>query len=420
MKKLFITMSFGIALGFGVILSGCNSVNEPDEIIPNERKDIILDATTRSAADNLKDFYLQFTTDAVKYAESQADIDNVIVSPVSVAMLLSMVANGVEADIQKEITDYLGVTDLSALNNLSKILLTELPTMDNQTQFGLSNSIWVNNTYSTLTPSYSNLMVSNYLADVKYEKFNDDANLLKKFNKWCSDKTDGQIKTMPAQVSSNHIAILLNAMKFKGVWQENTFSKENTAKGTFHGSKGINEVDMMYAPRKERYYVADDKFELFHLIFGNSAFSMTVVLPNENISLSEANEIFTAQEFFKLKEEASLCNLDVYLPKFKIDTKLNLDDVLGSGRLSGLLGELSFNMFEPTQTGIIKFNQAASLDIDETGAKSAAVSSGEIIFTSPGIIHRDEYTIKVDRPFYFFIQEGTTGTCILSGRISDL
>ncbi|MEZ3551557.1 MAG: hypothetical protein K1W02_12690 [Muribaculaceae bacterium] len=69
--------------------------------------------------------------------------------------------------------------------------------------------------------------------------------------------------------------------------------------------------------------------------------------------------------------------------------------------------------------GIVK--QAASFSIDETGAEAAAVSSGELIDTSPGSIDPNHlYTVKVDRPFFFFINEFSSGACVLSGRISDL
>ena len=419
-KNRFFRMAIFAILGLGLILSGCNSENEPERVVPNMRESIELNTDTRSAANELKDFYVQFTTDAVKYAASQTDIDNVIVSPVSAAILLSMIANGVEADTQKEITDYLGVTDLSALNTLSNILLTELPKVDNQTDFGLANSIWINSTYATLTPAYTNLMKSDYMADVRYEKFNDDAKLLKKINDWCSDKTNGQIKTMPTQLSSDQLAILLNAMKFKGVWEEKTFLKENTTKETFHGASRVNDVEMMHSPHKDRYYAADDNFELFYFFFGNSAFYFTVVLPNENLSLTDANELLTTREIRKLQKEAVRCQLEVYLPKFKVNSKLKLDNVLTAGQLAGLKGTMAFNMFEPHQTGQIEFNQASSLDIDETGAIGASVSSGELIAYAPEIIPGGEYTVKVNRPFYFFIREISTGACILSGRISDL
>lgn len=103
--------ALGVLLCFGGMLAGCNSENEPDVIAPNERVDIALDQNTRSAADNLKEFYVNFTTDAVGYVDADDDMrtGNVAVSPLSASMVLAMVANGVSGETQREITEYLGV-----------------------------------------------------------------------------------------------------------------------------------------------------------------------------------------------------------------------------------------------------------------------------------------------------------------------
>ncbi|MDE6096114.1 MAG: hypothetical protein K2G52_07995 [Muribaculaceae bacterium] len=38
------------------------------------------------------------------------------------------------------------------------------------------------------------------------------------------------------------------------------------------------------------------------------------------------------------------------------------------------------------------------------------------IFKVPG----SEQHVRLDRPFFFFIQENSTGACLLSGRITDI
>ncbi len=416
MRKLTLPL---IALGiFLPALCGCESGNGLETATQNERRSIELDNTTRSVAKELNDFYLKFTTDAVKYADSLNEGGNVVVSPLSASMVLAMLANGVDADLQQEIAQYLGTSDLSALNSLSNILLKELPTLDNQSELSLANSIWVNNQYK-LTNAYTELMTTDYMADVKYEDFNGNpSKLLKKINAWCSDKTDGQINEFFDNLDPNTMAILLNAMNFKGAWKENIFNKENTEKQTFHGAKGDSEVDMMQSYLDTRSYNADENFEIFYLDFGNKSFNMTVVVPNETLSISDANQLLSAEELSSLRQGSVLCQLAVYLPRFKADTKMGLDEVLRAGQLSALTGNLSLYMYDPAQRGAMTFKQAACIEIDETGAKVAAVTSGEI--SNSLIMPGGTYTVKVDRPFYFFIKESSTGACLLSGRISDL
>ena len=75
----------GMLSGF----SSCSSEAAPREEreerpVPNKRVDIELSARTRAVADNLRDYYVGFTTDAVRYVDNHPEEKknpNVIVSP---------------------------------------------------------------------------------------------------------------------------------------------------------------------------------------------------------------------------------------------------------------------------------------------------------------------------------------------------
>lgn len=390
-----------------------------EKIVPNDQVDIMLPGETRAAAENLKDFYVEFTTDAVRYVDSSKERGNgnVIVSPLSASMVLAMVANGVEGEVRNEIADYLGVSDISALNSLSNILLTELPKADNRTDLIIANSLWVDNLYK-LTEDYSRIMTSDYLAEIKSENFTGSpAKVLKMINNWCSDKTDGLIKEMLPELNPLTLAVILNAVNFKGEWADQAFLREDTQVKAFHGESGDSEVEMMYSRPKYRKYSSDDLFEAFYLDFGNSAFSLMVVLPKEGVSSTKANELLTTEEFSKLENEASIKEVYIHFPKFRMDSKLELGDILAMGRFSGITNDLTFNMFEPSVEGKVIYRQGSSLEIDESGAKLVASTSGEIVYGSPA---SPTIGVTVDRPFYFFLKEKSTGACILSGRITDL
>jgi len=410
--------ALGIIAGSMAFYS-CSSDGEVVEpIVPNERKPIELDGETRAAAASLKDFYVGFTADATEYVDGDDMFKskNVVVSPLSAYMVLAVMANGVDEDMSEEIVRYLGTDNLSALNSLASTLLDKLPVADNQTDMKLVNSVWVNKL--KLNPGYAGLIGKDYLAEINYEDFSGNTKkVLKKINKWCSEKTNGLIPKMYDDLDPSCMAIILNAMYFKGLWEEETFLTENTGKDVFHGSKGDSEVDMMYAYSKHRLYAADDNFDLFFLPFGNGSFSLMVLLPNENLSLEEANSMLTPEMLTRLRDGLVDCNLSVYLPRFKVENKLPLNDIFGLGNLN-VDRPLMFNMFEPKQSGLVNFKQAAVLEIDEAGVKAAAVTGGEIDTAAP--VAGGSYSVKVDRPFYFFLQENSTGACLLSGRIADL
>ena len=144
-------------VGTGMIMTclmlstSCSSTEDNEIVLPNDRVDIELNGSTRAAANSLKDFYVNFTTDAAKYVDNESDLSgNFIVSPLSASMVLSMIANGVEEDVRQEISDYLGTNDVDALNSFASTMLTKLPKIDNQTEVKLANSAWVNNNYKLI------------------------------------------------------------------------------------------------------------------------------------------------------------------------------------------------------------------------------------------------------------------------------
>ena len=405
-----------------IFACACTSQSDviDDEIDPNERGWIELEQDTRAVAENLQDFYLNYTLDAIKYVDSNNEIlsKNTVVSPLSASMVLAMLANGVDDEAKSEILEYLGVNDLNDLNGLSEILLSKLPTADNRTEMKIANAIWVNEGYK-LNQDFSSLINLTYQGEINYADFNEGKKTANAINKWCSAKTNGLIPEMFDEIDPLSMAILLNAVFFKGKWRDETFLKENTKKETFNGLNKTTEVDMMHATHAMRNYFANDSFEIFYLPFGNRSFSFIGIVPREGISLEEATRLLTDEEIASLKENTVYCMLAVDMPKFKVENELKLNDIFKIGGLESVCESIDMKMFQEEVAGSIFFKQAANLEIDESGAKLAAVTSGDISTAAP-IIPGSEQHVRLDRPFYFFIQENSTGACLLSGMITDI
>jgi len=397
----------------------------PSDKVRHEPKQIELTQDTRSTASDLGDFYVQFTTDMTKYIDSKnSDGDkNVIVSPLSAAMVLGMVTNGVDENIKKVITEYLGTEDTEALNSLCKILLDELPATDNLTNIRLTNSFWTNKDMNvTLEDRFASTIKSMYQSETANLNFSSDpAKSKNTINAWCSRNTDGLIPDFIQDIDPNIIAIALNAMYFNAPWDGPLFSADNTKPATFHGASKDSEVMMMNMIEKPNRYAADESFEYFSLPLGNSSFNLRVMLPKEGLSLGQASELVTAGRLSQLMKDSEQVKLTLDFPKFKAEGKYCLSNMFDMTQLSPLSSVIKFNMFNPEKDGTIIFQQATSFRVDESGAEAAAVTSAEMIDTAaPVIAPQESVTVKVDRPFFFFIDEFSTGACVLSGRIANL
>lgn len=395
-------------------LMSCES--SKDEPSDNTRKDIVLTPGTKAAANQLQDFYINFTADAVKWNRENTlkTSDNMVVSPLSASMLLGMVANGVEQPVAEKIASYLGVEDLESLNALSKTLLVNLPVADQKVKISLANSIWVSNLYKLSTP-FSAEMTNKYQASIKSIDFSN--NPVDIINSWIKANTNGKVTDYFKEIKASTAAILLNTVCFDGEWAEAYFDKSVTSKEVFHGLNGDNKVDMMRATgRPVGYFSESANFNSCEIPFGNKAYTLALVLPKEEYSNSVEIPVFTTEDQQELTANAVYTQFGISLPKIKLGVSSSLSDILTVAGISDLAGPTALTMFEPAEVLLINMRQSASLSLDEKGAVAEVVSSGEMNETSN--ITKD--FLVFDRPFYFFIREASTGACILSGFVADI
>lgn len=397
---------------------GCSSESEPQQGEPqNELRFISLDGKSRAVAEELGSFYVDFTANAIKYADENpsSQSKNVVVSPLSVSMVLGMFANGADDSARESICRYLGVSDLEGLNSLSATLLSELPGIDNQATLKLANSVWIQSGLS-LNSNFKDIMTSNFGASI-FPAIDINA-----VNRWCSENTQGNVPNMLSEISPDIVVLFINAMIFKGKWQEDIFDKNLSTMSKFYGLTNTSEVSMMRSNTETRSCYSDDEVEVFRIPFGNSAFSMEIILPSRNMSEKEALKLLTPENMLRFRS-GHRYELSFDIPKFKVENKTSLDDILTNSGLDMMKKLVDLSMFNKKCTAGVFVDQGCSFEVDETGATAAAStilggivgSSGEIDTSVPQPKH-----ITVDRPFYFFINEISTGACILSGRIADL
>lgn len=413
----------GILTILVMCLSACDSDNEPEIIKEGSRELnlISLDTQTVSVAEEIKDFYVRFTSDVASHVDNQDNVSsNVVVSPLSASMLLAMIANGVDDVSSSAILKYLGVSDLNGLSTLNSILLKELPLADYETTMSISNSIWVNKP-KKLNSDYSRLISNIFRAEVFEENFSDNSLVTKAMNNWCKQKTNGKIESIVDKLDASSLAVLFNAVFFQSSWREEYFSKNNTKKALFYGSKGEKKVNMMKGDMLDINYSRNDVWEMITLIFGNRAFSISIIKPIKDMSLTEMDKSFGSSSLIDLRSRLHSRDVNLQLPRFEINQKISLDNILEIIGISNR-NDLNLTMFDNPQKGFLSIEQGVSFKIDEDGATAASVSIGDL---SAGDSGEETDPLKpvdfiVNRPFYFFVNEYSTDACIMSGRIADL
>lgn len=331
--------------------------------------------------------------------------ENVVASPYSAGVALSMLAEGAA-----------GQTKVELDNALNGCLFMQESMGDSETVTVKSaNSIWISDNFSVRNRFVAH-MEDDFKADVQVMDFGDPATL-QSMNRWCADNTEGKITKIKDSLSPNNVLILANALYFKAPW-ENQFDPKATQEETFHGRSGDAEVKMMY--RKGAYeYMEYQGCQMIKLPYLDSGYAMYVVLPPAGMDpetvLPYIGESVYNMAMGMLKPE----QVRFSMPKVRLETSMNLNKTLGKmGVKTAFSGAADFK--EISVSGPLVLDEVAQncyIDITESGTEAAAVTSAAISLTSLRP-QENVKTMKVDRPYIFFIADSEN--ILFTGKILNL
>ncbi|MBD5234230.1 MAG: serpin family protein [Bacteroidales bacterium] len=386
--------------------AGCSSEEPGGGTI--EAKSIELTTAESRAAEACNDFGYDFFASVC-----EQETGNVVTSPFSASMLLGLISNGVDAEAAQEIAEVLGYNDLPALNSFSKKMYEYLPAADPASvKFGVANSIW-HDKGNTLTDKFTSSAINYYSSDIfQLDLKSESSPVTAEINRWVSNRTKGFIKEFNVAPASNLEAVMMNAIYFDGKWLE-PFDVADTKKAKFYGSSKTADVDMMHR-KINTYYAQTEDYQAVVLYFGNKQsthpYRATIMLPAEGKALEEMPSPFKIEKMGR--------EVDLSLPKF--DTKdmpiINLGKVLNSLGIQKAFASANQHFFKEDIEAAMSIGQKATLSVDESGAKAAAVT-GAFETTGPPL---QQVKMTVDRPFVMYITEEKTGTILFAARITDL
>ncbi len=205
------------ALSLLSILAACQNDENPSKPEPKPRKDISLTRVEQSLLDANTDFAFRFFS---QVCNTEDEKPNVFVSPLSASLCLSMITNGASGNTLTEMQDVLGFPassfSLDDLNNYNQKLTTALLDLDNTTQLGIANSIWVKQGFKVYD-SFVNVNKQMYDAQVQELDFTSPT-AKDVINRWCAEQTNDCIKEVIKVIPANARMYLLNALYFKGIW----------------------------------------------------------------------------------------------------------------------------------------------------------------------------------------------------------
>ena len=341
--------------------------------------------------------------------------DQVLFSPLSASLALSMTATGANGNTAKQMTKVLGFDGFTTdeVNGYYKKMVSALLSADPKTVFEIANSLWISDNITVKKPFIKDC--EKYYASEVYSADFNKQSTIDKVNKWCSDKTHGKIRSILDKPDPYLVMALMNALYFNGTWK-NPFpdlfdNKFNTISG-----KAVD-VEMMHVTA-ELSYAEYDGFSMVNLPYGNGAFSMKIILPKENEDFGKAVKRFDAKTLDKLNGKVSKRNVSVIMPKFKFECQSNLKEVLEGLGMEDAFNDSKADFSKMSDDGLyIGFvKQKTFIDVNEKGTEAAAVTIVGMDKNSVGGPEPEIIRFIADRPFLFVIQENSTGAVLFIGQ----
>lgn len=394
-----------------LVFTGCSSSeNESIENSEINFKPIEMTVLDKEVAENSNEFGADFVKKNIllKLEDRSYDGGNIIVSPVSASIALSMVANTVN-DLQSEaILDKLGQPDLGALNDYNKKLMDYLTVSNSISTIKFANRMWVDDSY-TIPSEFITVMGEKYgFTPETAGIIRDWQNVAGKIDKWC-DSFTGHLIPKIAPLMPPGDVFLASGLVFQNQWNTK-FSIKGKMK--FKGAKGEETTDMMECDQKA-VGLSYNGCEIVTLPYKDGRCFFTAVLPPEELTMAEFVNRMDEYGVDPLKQMGSVLNYVVRLPKLSISAEVSLKQYLDN--------EFPlFNNIDWSKAGVTKggekhsLKQNVSLTLDEEGTTAAVITSSDL-FTSLG-----SRSFTADRPFIFFITEKETGSIILAGVINTI
>ena len=408
MKKT-ISIIFTCLLALGS-LSACNK-QDPDD--PGQEGKPFEPIVLTKAEQEINKASNQFGFDVYHKIYSG---DDMLISPLSLSLALSMTANGAAGTTAEGMLSTLGFAgkDKATMNDYYQKMIESLLDADPKTTFEVANSIWADEKIG-VKKSFTDVTKKYYSSEVYPADFKTQATV-NQINKWCSDKTHGKIPTIMDEPNPALVMALVNALYFKGTWAfdfNDKTRKEDFAKL----SGGKSKVDMMSAEEK-LLYSEKDGFCMVQLPYGNGAFSMDVILPSKDEDFGKAVARFDANTFQGLLSNQSNALVNLKLPKFTFDYNITLNAALEAlGMQQAFSNSADFSEMAEASLKISMVKQKTFIDVNEKGTEAAAVTIVGMELTS-AMPAREPRRVDffADRPFLFVIRENSTGAVLFLGQ----
>uniref|UniRef100_A0A336LXH1 CSON009361 protein n=1 Tax=Culicoides sonorensis TaxID=179676 RepID=A0A336LXH1_CULSO len=301
--------------------------------------------------------------------------ENVVTSPLSLASLLYLLWVGARGSTQSSIGSTLKINpNLSEERN--RIEFTPIfEKLNSDPLLKSASKIFLNKEFNVTEP-FDHL--------VEILNFNNVQEVTNSVNSWIESFTNGKIKKLidESLIKPDTVMVLLNALYFKGLWKNPfTYTKEDDFVNIDGSQRRIMFMNVIF--RYRHTYLRELQAQVLELPYQNSDIVMLICLPNDPKGIFNLLKNLPSVQRTILTTKLDEKYLSATLPRFKIETALNLNGILkelGMGQAFADNADFS-NLLKPGNgpAKVSAIVQKTFVEVDEKGTESAGGSGALII-----------------------------------------
>lgn len=358
-------------------------------------------------------------------------------SPYSVASALGLAATGARGATRAELTALL--LDGSESGDLAEqsALLGAAGALDSgggrgdQPVLGVANTLWTREDAPIRAEFTAELQRWPH-GRVRAAPFRSQPEAARRLiNDAIAGTTHGLIPELlgPGSVTQETVATLVNALYLKVAWR-NEFSAGQTERRPFHAPTGQVEVPTMRLPNKRLGYAAVGGWQVVVLPAAGDV-EAVVLLPDETTTSGEvgaaaggralmtAEAALDADLLAELLDAPALTTLDLYLPKFAVRAKADLNSALTDLGVGTMFSDQAdFSGISDERLSVTGVRHEAVLTVDEQGLEGAAATAVVMRALSLRRDFSEPLVVRVDRPFLFLVRHRPSGVVYFLARVT--
>ena len=365
----------------------------------------------------------QFACDL--YARLRTEPGNLFFSPFSIHTALAMTANGARGETLDEMVKVLHLPEDAdarlAAGDVSKYFAAG----GNGYELAVANNLWGQKGFPWKA-DFLERQRTRYGAELTQVDFIDPANreaAREMINASIEMTTKDKIKELLKQddLADKTRLVLTNAIYFKGKWAEE-FDKKLTKEAPFTMADGSKKNVPLMALESNFRNMETDEFQALELPYKGNTLSMVVLLPLKHDGLPILEQKLNREQLEKWLKKLESARVNVWMPKFKSDNRIQLADVL-----AGKMGmKLAFDGNSADLTGIAtitdgnlyiaKVIHQSFVEVNEEGTEAAAATAVVINQPNSTFIPRQPKIFRADHPFVYLIRDTNSGNILFMGR----